>query len=143
MNRKDLHKKVGVITSEILREKGYINFVEVFIKLGYLDIKDYERWRLGQIPYLEKVIKANLGKINFIMKTVQKNSLKGKLKPCWTEYKTWGQGKTNHLRFSKSGEKNIENLYATHFMKLKEKVELQSKNVQHFLQPIAGRLRDF
>ncbi len=78
MNRKELHKKLGTVTSELLREKGYISFVDVFIKLGYLDVKDYELWRMKKIPYLEKVIKANLSKINFIMKAVQKNSLKWK-----------------------------------------------------------------
>lgn len=122
MNRKELHKKISVITLELLREKGYISFVDVFIKLGYLDVKDYELWRFKKIPCLEKVIKVNLGKINFIMKTVQKNSLNGKLKSSWTGYKSWGRGEKRFLRFSKSGEDNIEKLYATHFVKQKEKV---------------------
>ena len=117
MNRKELLKKLSPVTSELLQEKGYISFVDIFIKLSYLDNKDYERWRMKKIPYLEKVIKVNLGKINFIMKTVQKNSLNGKLKPSWTGYKSWGKKNKIDLRFSKTGEKNIERLYATHFVK--------------------------
>ncbi len=123
MNRKDLHKKLSIVTSELLHEKGYISFVDVFIKLSYLDVKDYEFWRRQKIPYLEKAIKVNLGTINFIMKTVQKNSLRGKLKSSWTGYKSWGQGNKVSLRFSNSGEANIEKLYAIPFVKQKENKE--------------------
>ena len=57
MKRTELSKKLSPITSQLLKEKGYISFVDVFIKLGYLDPKDAERWRLKQVPYLEKVIR--------------------------------------------------------------------------------------
>lgn len=117
MNRKELHKKLSAVTSELIREKGYICFVDVFMNLGYLDFKDYELWRMKKIPYLEKVIKVNLMQINFIMRSVQKNSINGKLEQSWTVYKSWGKGKKVFLRFSKSGEENIEKLYATHFLK--------------------------
>jgi hypothetical protein len=120
MNRKELNKKLSTITAELIREKGYICFVDIFIKLGYLDFKDYELWRTKKIPYLEKVIKVNLMKINFIMRFVQKNSINGKLEQSRTEYKSWGKGKKDYLRFSKSGEENIEKLYATHFVKAKD-----------------------
>jgi len=127
MNRKDLHRKLSILTSDLIYEKGYISFIDVFNKLGYLDIKDYELWRMKKIPCLEKTIKINVSKINFIMKTIQKNSLNGKLKPSWTEYKSWGNGKKVFLRFSKSGEENIEKLYATHFVKRKEKIVSNNK----------------
>ena len=117
MNRQELRKKLGEVTGNLIREKGYITFVDVFMNCGYLDLKDYEAWRMKRIPYLEKVIKVNLGKINFIMKTVRENSRKGNLKESWTAYKSWGRGKKEWLRFSKSGEEAIEKAYATHFVK--------------------------
>jgi len=117
LSRKKLQSKLSTVTSELLKEKGYISFVDVFIKLGYLDPKDYENWRMKRVPYLERVIKINLGKINFIMKTVRRNSLHGKLKPSWTGYKSWGKGRKIDLRFSKFGDPNVEKLYATHFVK--------------------------
>ena len=95
-------------TGPLLKEKGYISYVDVFMKLGYLDLKDYEDWRRKGIPYLEKVIKVNLARINFVMKAIRQNSLNGKLKPSWTSYKSWGKGRKIDLRFSKSGEGNIE-----------------------------------
>ena len=121
MNRKQLESKLGVVTSGLLREKGYIAFVDVFMKLGYLDPKDYENWRMKRVPYLERVITANLSKITFIMKTVRQNCRNGKLKESWTGYKSWGKGRKLFLRFSKSGEEPIEKTYATHFLKAQKK----------------------
>ena len=117
MNRRDLEKKLSRVTSELLLEKGYISFVDVFIKLGYLNPKDYEAWRMKRIPFLEKVIGVNLGRINFIMKAVRKNCRKGNMKESWTGYKSWGKGKKVSLQFSKTGEEAIEKTYATHFLK--------------------------
>lgn len=116
-NRKKLETKLSTVTSELLREKGHISFVDVFIKLGYLDQKNYENWRMKHIPDLENVITAKLGTINFIMRTVRHNSINGKLKPSWTGYKSWGEGEKIWLQFSKSGDPNIEEAYATHFVK--------------------------
>jgi len=121
MNRAQLSATLGTVTSELLQEKGYISFVDVFIKLGYLDPKDYENWRMNRVPYLERVITANLNKITFIMKTVRKNCRNGNLKESWTGYKSSGKGRKICLRFSKSGEEAIEKTYATHFLKPEKK----------------------
>ncbi len=116
LNRKQLQTNLSTVTSELLKEKGSISFVDVFMKLGYLDPKEYENWRMKRVPYLERVIKINPGKINFIMKTVRRNSLNGNLTPSWTGYKSWGKGKKSELRFSKTGDPDIEKTYATHFV---------------------------
>jgi hypothetical protein len=119
LNQRQLQEKLGTVTSELLNEKGYISFIDVFVRLGYLSQADYENWRFKRLPYLEKVITVNLGRINFIMKTVRRSSLNGKLKASWTAYKSWGKGKKENLRFSKSGDPNIEEAYATHFLRPK------------------------
>ena len=121
MSRKELHKKAMLVTGPLLKEKGYISYVDVFMKLGYLDSKDYENWRRKRIPYLEKVIKVNLNKIKFIMKAIRRNSLNGKLKPSWTAYKSWGKGRKIDLRFSKSGNEYVEKLYSTHFVQTRKR----------------------
>jgi hypothetical protein len=56
------------------------------------DPKDYENWRMKRIPYLERVIKINFGKTNFIMKTLRRNCINGNLYPSLTDYKSWGKG---------------------------------------------------
>jgi len=119
MNRIELSKKISQLTSELIKEKGYISFTDLFIKLNYLSEEDYTNWRMKRVPYLEKVIKVNLGSINFIMKEVRKNSIHGKLKQSYTGYMSWGKGRKIPLRFSKTCDENIEKAYATHFVLIK------------------------
>lgn len=90
-NRQDLVRALSAVTSELLKEKGYLCFVDVFMKLGYLSQADYENWRFKRVSPLERVLKVNLSRINFIVKTVRRNSLHGHLKPSMTVYKSWGR----------------------------------------------------
>jgi len=115
-NRQDLERALSTITSELLKEKGYLCFVDVFMKLGYLSKSDYENWRLKRVSPLERVLHVNLSRIHFIMKTVRRNSLHGHLKPSMTVYKSWGNCQKTLLQFSKSGDPRIETAYATHFV---------------------------
>ena len=118
-NRQDLVRALSTITSELLKEKGYISFIDVFMQLGYLSTSDYENWRFRRVSPLERVLNVNLSRINFIMKTVRRNSLNGHLKPSMTVYKSWGKGNKTLLQFSKSGDPAIETAYATHFVQPK------------------------
>ena len=121
LNQKQIMKKLSTATSKLMKEKGYISFVEVLIEMGCLSKYDYESWRFKKVPCLEKVINVNLKKINFMLRTMQKNCMNGKLKPSKTVYKSWGKGTKILLRFSKSGDPHIEEAYSTHFVKLKDK----------------------
>lgn len=120
MNTTELHKKVLQTTGPLLEEKGYIAFVDIFMKLGYLDVGDYEKWRRGKIPYLEKVIKVNLKKIQFILNSVRQNCERGNLKASRTVYKSWGKGPKKSLRFSKTGATYVEDLYSTLYLRPKQ-----------------------
>ena len=134
MNKRDLTTKLSTVTTELLRERGYISFDDLFMKLGYLDPGDYEAWRHKRIPYLEKVIKVNLGRINFIMKHVRKTSRLGNLKESWTDYRSWGKGRKIQLRFSKTGDRNIEKAFATRFLMMEKKEKKRAflkKNQEH------------
>jgi len=117
MNRQQIVKKLSKITSALLIEKGYISFVDVLIRMGYISNEDYENWRFKKVPFLEKAINVNISKINFILRTVQKNCRNSQLKPSKTEYKSWGKGPKKVLRFSKSRDDSLEEAYSTHFVK--------------------------
>lgn len=118
LSRKELEKKLNAITGELIREKGYISYIDVFQKLGYLDKSDYEAWRMRKTPYLEKSIQINLGKIRFILNHVEASSRSGNLKASFTAYKSWGKGKKIDLRFTKSGNPNLERVFSTHFVQV-------------------------
>jgi hypothetical protein len=117
LSRRDLIKKLNEASSELLREKGYISFVDVLMKIGKLAQEDYEGWRFRRIPYLEKVITVNLAKMNHLLRTLHANAKRGGLKASRTAYMSWGKGPKTRLQFSKTGDPNIEAAYATHFLR--------------------------
>lgn len=116
MNQEELKVKVINAANDLVNEKGYIAPVDIFMKINILSKKDYDDWRMGRIPYLEKVCKVNLSKISLIMKELRSYALKSNLKSSFTVYKKWGKGNKIDLIFSKSRNKNIENAYSTHFI---------------------------
>lgn len=116
-NRSDLIGQMNAASSELLREKGFISFVDLLIRMGKLTQKDYEEWRCRKIPYLEKVITINLAKIGVLLRTMHDNGKKGGLRPSITVYHSWGKGKKIPLRFSKTGDPNIERAYSTHLLR--------------------------
>lgn len=97
--------------------------------------KKYEDWRFGRVSYLESVCTVNLHKLSFIMHQMRVYAQKTGLKPSFTCYKQWGvknkseQGRRPviPLRFSKSGNPEIERWYATHFLDLKRIAELKAE----------------
>ena len=123
LSKQQIIDQTNSASSKLLKEKGYISVVDVLIEIGKLQKQDYEKWRFQKIPYLEKVIQANLSKINVILRAIQKYSQDNKLRASGTVYQSWGKGPKKLLRFSKSGEKKIEEAYATHYIKAKEDLE--------------------
>ena len=119
LNRNDLIKQMNEASEKVLREKGYICFVDILIRIGKLTTADYEAWRSRKVPYLERVIKVNLMKLNHMLKTLRQNAKKGGLLVSKAAYMSYGKGPRTPLRFSKSGDPNIEEAYSTHFYKPK------------------------
>ena len=125
MNNTDLRNKIKLIGKEIIEEKGYLTSIDVLLKLEYLSEKDYENWRFGKVEYLEKVCDVNLKKLSTINKTIKEISGQWNLKKSWTGYNKYGKGKKIRLRFSKSGNEQIEEAYATHYINI-EKIKNKS-----------------
>ncbi len=100
-------------------------FRSILLQLGYLTKKDYEDWRFGRVDYLEKVCNINLSKLTLINKRIRKYSTELDLKSSWTGYNQYGKGIKRRLKFSKSGDKTIEDIYATHYIDNKRINELK------------------
>ena len=116
MNNIDLEKKVKNLVNSLRYEKGLVCAVDILQRLDYISKKDYEDWRFGRIDYLEKVCNVNLSKLTLINKTMRKTAIDLKLAESWTGYNQYGKGIKRRLRFSKSGNENIEKAYATHYV---------------------------
>lgn len=121
MNNGDIISKVHNSMYCQLQKSGIATPVQVLIDLGYLSAADYERWRFGQVDYLERVCKVNLHKLAFVMKEIRAYARKNNLKASWTFYRQWGRkGKKPavKLRFSKYGSEDVERGYATHYLRI-------------------------
>jgi hypothetical protein len=110
-------KIVKAVDAE-LRARNFVTSIEVFVSMGLLERRDVENWRAGRIQYLEQVVKCNLAKAGRILRILRFHAHDLNLKPSMTVYKRKTGGGKVPLRFSKSGEKNIEEAYARHFVRL-------------------------
>ena len=120
MNDKELHDKVHSAMYALIKTKNVVSPVEVLIEIGVLSKTDYENWRAGKIPYLERACKTNLSKLSFVNREIRAFARKNNLKPSLTDYRKWGKGRPDRLRFSKSGNEHIEKQYATHYIGKRE-----------------------
>ena len=128
INNGEIIGKVHNSMYQQIKKSGIASPVQVLMDAGVLSAADCERWRFGQVDYLERVCKVNLHKLSFIMKQVRAYATKNKLKPSVTYYKQWGRkGKKPaiKLRFSKTGDDGIERGYATHYISSERMAEVK------------------
>ena len=58
-----------------------------------LDVRDYERWRKGQVDYLERVCKGSISKLSDTIREIYKYAREQNLKIGITCYMKYGKGK--------------------------------------------------
>jgi hypothetical protein len=128
------YKKVTAAVHELLKDGFVVVPAEVLIQMRYLTKEDYENWRFGRIPYLERVIGCNLSKVNRILRILRLHAADLGLRPSPTGYKKWGKGPKIFLRFSRSGAPWMEILYSTHYVarSVRSKVSAGSAGAEQF-----------
>lgn len=135
MNDGEMLGKVSSSMYHQCQKRGYATPVDVMMDIGILPKQQYENWRFGRIPYLEAVCTVNLRKLSVMMHQMRVYAQKAGLKPSFCYYKQWNTGKKNGqghktvipLRFSKSGNVEIERWYSTHFVDENRIKELKEK----------------
>lgn len=112
--RKDsLYPKVVRATAALLRESDEISTVALLMKIGNLIPVDHDAWRHGRVPYLERVFQGSLSKANRYLRIIGFHAHDLNMIPSQHTYRQIG--KKRILRFSRSGDENIEKSYARHF----------------------------
>jgi hypothetical protein len=108
----------GIVSAvqDVLRCGRVVTPVDVLIAMGLLTRKHLEDWRHGRIPYLERVINCNLPRLTRVLRILRFHAEELSLEPSFTAYMRWGSGPKTRLRFTKSGDPNLEEAYATHFV---------------------------
>ncbi len=133
MNDQELIVKVNSSMYHQCKSRGFAAPVDVLMDIGILQKDKYEDWRFGRIPYLERVCMVNLRKLSTVRHQMRVYAQKAGLKPSLCYYKQWGTKKLGGqggkpvipLRFSKSGNPDVERWYATHFVDTKRIAELK------------------
>lgn len=123
MNEKEIKEKVTQIISKHIESKGFVSTIDILKSLGVLDDKSLEGWRFGRVQYLERVLKANLHKLSFILETIGKTARDQGLKESITVYKGYGKNSKNVLQFTKTKNAYLEKRYSLSFVSpnIKEK----------------------
>ena len=129
-NDKQLRGKVHSAVYALVRDKGFASPADVLISIGVISKADYENWRFGRVDYLERVCKVNLRKLSVVNREIRAYAKQHNLKPSWTDYRKWGKGENIRLRFSKSGDEQIERFYATHYIGQQKADEAASRKAQ-------------
>jgi hypothetical protein len=114
-NRKRLDDCVTRAAEAALTRQQYVSPVDVLVGIGWLDPAALERWRKGQVAFLERVVHANLSRISEAMKLFRSWAATKGLTPSETAYVVRRRSR-QALRFSKSGAPSIEKLYRTHWI---------------------------
>ena len=123
-------KIVKAVDAE-LQSRNFVAPIEVFISMGLLERRDVENWRAGRTPYLEQVVRCNLAKAGRILRILRFHAHDLKLKPSMTVYKRKVAGGKIPLRFSKTGERNIEEAYSRHFVRVSKSTGQSALIAQH------------
>lgn len=140
---------IGKIHSAVYHQcqrRGYAAPADVLVDVGVLPKEKYKDWRSGRVRYLEVACTCNLKKLSFIMKQIRSYAQRSNLKPSFCYYKRWGvKKKHGHkpvipLRFSKSGNPEIEKAYATHYVDLGRAEQLKKEKMEKAVAVQTGRL---
>lgn len=120
--RRKLDQRVRQAAEAALSNKEYVSAVDVLLGIGWLAPSNVDAWRQKRIDYLEQAINANLPRISEAMHLFQSWATAKGLVASETDYVARQPGRPA-LRFSKSGDANIERQYRTHWISpsLKEK----------------------
>lgn len=116
MSHLTIEKRVNQAIDEALAQQSYVSPIDVFLRIGWLQPVHLQDWRKGKISCLERIIQANLNKISYAMKCLRKMAMQKNLKQNETAYLARIAGPKRELRFSVSGNPQIEKNYRTHYI---------------------------
>src|SRR4029453_4630622 len=112
------YPKIVKAVDDELKSQNFVAPIRVFLSMGLLEAQDIDNWRKVRVPYLEEVKKFKLTKAGRAPPILRFHAHDLNLKPSVTVYRRETSGGKIPLRFSKSGERNIEEAYSRHFVKL-------------------------
>jgi len=114
-NRVPLDDRVGKAAEKVLAAQHSVSAIDILIGIGWLDPGAVERWRRGQIDCLEEALQVNPLRISEALQLFQSwATARGLLASPATYVDRTPQRRA--LRFSRSGDAEIEASYRTHWV---------------------------
>ena len=110
-----LQSRVVAAAEAALAAQQYVSAIDVLTGIGWLNSAQVDDWRKGRIPYLERVVGANLSKISTAMRLFRRWAEEHGLDPRDTAYVARTRDR-RALQFSKTGQPAIEQAYRTHWL---------------------------
>jgi hypothetical protein len=129
MTRKSLSGRVTRAAEAAFAEQRYVSAIDVLIGLGWLAPPHIDGWQQGRIESLEGIAPVDPSKIAAALESFQRWAQDRQLTPSETEYVARTRDR-RQLRFSVSGDADIERTYRTHWLSPdlpQRAVEKQSK----------------
>jgi hypothetical protein len=121
-----LERRVMTAAQAALARQKFVTPIDVLIGVGWLEPAHVERWRHGRVAYLERVATANLHKLGTALRLLRRWAEHHGLTPRETVYITLTRDR-RPLRFSASGDANIERAYRTHWVSPKPATTARSQ----------------
>jgi len=109
-----LDERVARTAQAALDERGFVTGIDVLVGMGWLAPRRVDEWRQGRIAYLEAAVEAGAGKVSTAMRLFHGWARHSGLRPSETAYIARTRGRAT-LRFSESGNGDIERAYRTHW----------------------------
>jgi len=110
---------VAEVVTEILEAGDVVAPLDVLVRLEIIEPDQVEAWRGGGLPYLERGITTGLSRVGRLLRLIGEHSQAIGLKAVPAKYWRRGKGTKRPLRFSKRGDADSEQAYATHFVRHK------------------------
>jgi len=114
-NRNKLAGRVTRAAEAALKARDHVTAIDILVGVGWLDVGSVDLWRQGRIDYLERPIQANLSRVSEAMKLFRSWAAARGLTPSETHY-VMRRPSRPALRFSKSGNPDVEKQYRTHWV---------------------------
>jgi len=110
-----LEARVVAASEAALARQQYASPVDVLLGIGWLAPAHLKEWRTGRVPHLEGAVQANLSRVSEAMRLFRSWARRRGLRPSEAAYVARTPDR-RVLRFSRSGDPDIERAYRTHWV---------------------------
>lgn len=127
-NEDKLRERVERAAAAALEAKGEVSALDIFMGIGWLNPAHHRNWRTGRVVCLERVVQSNLKRVSASMRLFREWARQRGLTPGEVRHTRATSRGSVDLRFSVSGDADIERAYRTHYFlpgreKLREKLD--------------------